>query len=315
MTVSPSLAAGTASAGRRIAGIAMAIAGVIGFSIRPVLIKVAYAHHADPVTLLALRMSISLPFFVGIALWHGRRWGNPAPIAPRDWLPMMAMGFVGYYLASFLDFIGLQYVSAGLGRLLLFSYPTMVVLLSALFLKKPIGLREVLALVVTYAGVALVMVNLIDAPSANLPLGAALVFASAVAFSIYLVGSGELVLRVGSARFTGYAMASASLCCIVQFLLVRPLSALDLPSIVYVLVATMAIVSTVVPTFLMNEALRRIGANQVALLGALGPVTTIALGYLGLDEVMSALQIAGGVLVLLGVLLVTVRPTAAAATR
>src|SRR5579871_931387 len=106
----------------------MAIAGVIGFSIRPVIIKVAYAYQADPVTLLALRMTFSLPFFVGIALWHGRRWGNPAPVARGDWLPMLAIGCIGYYFASFVDFLGLQYISAGLGRLLLFCYPTIVVL-------------------------------------------------------------------------------------------------------------------------------------------------------------------------------------------
>jgi drug/metabolite transporter (DMT)-like permease len=138
------------------------------------------------------------------------------------------------------------------------------------------------------------------------------VFAGAVAFAVYLVGSSHLVPRVGALRFTGYAMTVASVCCIVQFFAVRPLAALDLPLIVYGLVATMAIVSTVIPTFLMNEALGRIGANQVALLGALGPVVTIALGYLGLDEMMTALQVVGGVLVLAGVLLVTVRPAARA---
>ncbi len=303
-----SVTAEVGPASYRIAGIVMAIVGVIAFSIRPVLIKLAYAYDADPVTLLALRMSISLPFFVGVAVWHGRHWGNPAPIARRDWLPIIAMGFVGYYLASFLDFIGLLYVSAGLGRLLLFSYPTIVVLLSAIFLKQRIGAREVASLIVTYVGVALVMANLLGAPSADLPLGAGLVFAGAVAFSVYLVGSSSLMPRVGSMRFTGYAMTVSSFCCIAQFFVMRPLSALDMPLMVYGLVATMAIVSTVIPTFLMNEALRRIGANHVALLGALGPVSTIALGYLGLDEVMSGIQIAGGLLVLVGVLLVTVRP-------
>jgi drug/metabolite transporter (DMT)-like permease len=285
----------------------MAIFGVLAFAVRPVLVKLAYSYAADPVTLLALRMTIALPFFVGVAAWHGRRWGNRGPIAARDWPPMLAMGFIGYYVASYLDFLGLQYVSAGLGRLLLFSYPTIVVLLSAIFLKKPIGARAVLALVLTYAGVALVMSNLVGAPNPDLPLGGALVFASAVAFAIYLVGSGELVMRVGSMRFTGYAMTVAALCCATQFLVLRPLSALALPPI-YGLAATMAILSTVIPTFLMNEALRRIGVNQVALLGALGPVATILLGYLGLDEQMTGLQICGGLLVLVGVLLVTLRP-------
>lgn len=306
------VSAGTAAAAAsyRLAGTVMAIIGVVAFSVRPVLVKLAYVYAPDPVTLLALRMAIALPFFVGFAAWHGRRWGNRGPIAARDWLPILAMGFVGYYLASYLDFLGLQYVSAGLGRLLLFSYPTIVVMLSALFLKKPIGGRAIFALVLTYAGVALVMSNLVGAPSADLPLGCALVFASAVAFAIYLVGSGELVLRVGSMRFTGYAMTVAALCCAAQFALLRPWAALDLPPIVYLLAAAMAIFCTVIPTFLINEALRRIGANQVALLGALGPVATIALGYLGLDEQLSGLQIAGGVLVLVGVLLVTLRPAA-----
>lgn len=296
----------------RLTGTVMAIFGVIGFSVRPVLVKLAYAHGADPATLLALRMSISLPFFVGVAAWHGQRAGAKTPIAARDWLPTLAMGFIGYYVASYLDFVGLQYVSAGLGRLLLFSYPTIVVMLSALLFKQPIGGRALLALVLTYVGVGLVMSNLIGAPSADLPLGGALVFASAVAFAIYLVGSGQLVLRLGSMRFTGYAMTVAAVACDVQFLALRPLAALDLPWIVYGLAAAMAIVCTVIPTFLMNEALRRIGANQVALLGALGPVATITLGYLGLDEVMTGWQIGGGMLVLVGVLLVTLRPAAAA---
>ena len=303
----PAAAATDARTAYRVTGTAMAIVGVIAFSVRPVLVKLAYAYAADPVTLLALRMTISLPFFVGVAAWHGRRYGSAGPVASRDWLPMLALGCIGYYVASYLDFLGLQYVSAGLGRLLLFSYPTIVVVLSALVLKQPIGGRAALALAVTYAGVALVMSNLIGAPSADLPLGGALVFLSAAAFAVYLVGSGQLVLRVGSMRFTGYAMTAAAVCCDAQFLAVHPLSALDLPAIVYALAAAMAIVCTVIPTFLMNEALRRIGANQVALLGALGPVATIALGYLGLDEVLTGWQVGGGVLVLAGVLLVTLR--------
>jgi drug/metabolite transporter (DMT)-like permease len=260
------------------------------------------------VTLLALRMVMSLPFFLAVVAWHRRRVGAPPPIARRDWLPMLAMGFVGYYLASFLDFLGLHYISAGLGRLLLFSYPTMVVILSAILFKRPIGPRALIALATTYVGIALVMSNLLDAPSADLPLGAGLVFASAAAFAVYLVVSGELVPRIGAFRFTGYAMSVASACAVAQFVALRPLAALDLPLVVYGLAAVMALVSTVLPTFLMNAALGRIGANQVALLGALGPVATIALGWLGLDEAMTALQIAGGLLVLAGVLLVTVKP-------
>lgn len=290
-------------------GIGLALVGVIAFSVRPILVKLAYVYAPDPVTLLALRMIFALPFFLGVAAWLARR-GRGAPIAGRDWLLVAGLGCVGYYLASFLDFLGLQYVSAGLGRLLLFAYPTVVVLLSAIFLGKKVRGREALALVVTYAGVALVVSNLVHGPSANLPLGAGLVFASAVVFAIYLVGSSQLVLRVGSLRFTAYGMIVASLCCIAQFLLLRPLSALALPVPVYGLAIAMAIGSTVIPVFMMSEALRRIGANHVALLGALGPVSTILLGYLGLDEMMTGWQIIGAVLVVAGVLLVSLRPAA-----
>ena len=149
--------------------------------------------------------------------------------------------------------------------------------------------------------------NQFDKTSANFWLGATLVMLSAVSFSVYLVGSGEVVVRVGTIRFTAYATATASLFCILQFFALRPLSALVLPVRVYVLAIAMALISTVMPIFMMAEALRRIGASRVAMISALGPVTTIIAGYLGLDEKMTLLQTAGGCLVVLGVLVVAAR--------
>jgi drug/metabolite transporter (DMT)-like permease len=170
--------------------------------------------------------------------------------------------------------------------------------------KRPSG-RDVVALVVTYSGIALVMSNAVGGANANLALGAALCFASAAGYAVYLVASSRIVQRVGSIRFTAYAMSVASAFCILQFLILRPLSALDLPREVYGLALAMALVSTVLPVFITSEALRRIGANQVALYGALGPVTTIFFGWMGLDEIMTPVQLAGALLVLGGVLLVT----------
>jgi drug/metabolite transporter (DMT)-like permease len=297
----------TGDSSYRLVGIGLAIAGVIGFSLRPIFIRLAYTYAVDPVTLLALRMIFSLPFFIAIAAWSGRG-GRRARLTRRDHLAIILLGFVGYYAASFFDFLGLQYVSAGLGRLLLFLYPTIVVLLSAAFLGKRILRREVMALVLSYAGVALVLSTALDQPSADLPLGGALVFAGAVFYAVYLVAGSQVIQRVGSVRFTAYAMMVASVFCIVQFLLLRPLSALDLPMPVYLLMLAVAVVSTVIPSFMISEALRRIGANHVSLIGGLGPLVAIVLGYIGLDEAMTVLQFCGAALILAGVMIVSVRP-------
>jgi drug/metabolite transporter (DMT)-like permease len=290
----------------RLIGIALGIGGVIAFSIRPLLIKLAYGYAADPITLLALRMVFSLPFFLVAAIWAGRA-GAATPIRPGDAALIAVLGFIGYYLASFLDFLGLQYVSAGLGRLILFLYPTIVVLLTALFLKKPVRAREAVALAVSYAGIALVLSAAIG-PNANLPLGAGLVFAGGAMYAVYLVAGTQLIQRVGPLRFSAYALLVASFCAIAQFCLLRPLSALALPAEVYALAFVMATASTVLPVFMTSEALRRIGANHVAMLGALGPVATVFLGWVGLDESLTPLQVLGGALVLGGVILVSVRP-------
>jgi drug/metabolite transporter (DMT)-like permease len=306
-----SLAAGR----RRFAGVLFAATAVLGFSIRPILVKHAYSYTADPVTLIALRMAFALPFFVLPLVWRPRRGNGVAeaartfrqpPLAARNLAAIALLGCLGYYAASFLDFVGLQYVSAGVGRLLLFLYPTVVVILSALFLGKRVERREIAALAVSYAGVALVLSSAFGA-NVDLPRGAALVFAGAVLYAVYLVGGSRLVWRAGSVRFTCYAMIAASVCCILQFLLLRPLSALDLPPAVFAIAAVIAVVCTVIPVFLTAEALRRIGANEVAIIGALGPASVVLLGYLGFDEPMTLPQLGGTALVLAGVLLVSLR--------
>ena len=299
-------------------GIALALIGVVAFSVRPILIKLAYAYVTDPVTLIALRMVFALPFFVATALWMNFRAARkrPAPLVAaadaaltrRDWWAVLYLGFLGYYLASFLDFLGLQYISAGLGRLMLFLYPTITVLLSALFLGKYVSRRDIAALVISYAGLALVLSQGFAGEQRNLMLGALLIFGSALSYAAYLVSSSQVVMRIGSMRFTAYATSVASLLCIVQFLLLRPLSALDLPLQVYGLALAMAVGCTVLPVYVTSEALRRIGANHVAIIGAAGPATTIFLGWLGLEESMTVLQIIGAALVLSGVMLVTIKP-------
>ena len=208
----------TSRASYRAIGVAMAIAGVVCFSLRPILIKLAYGYGVDPITLLALRMIFSLPFFLAAAAWVGRD-AKRAPLTRGDAWAIVVLGFVGYYFSSFVDFLGLQYISAGLGRLILFMYPTLVVILSAAFLHKRPAAREVVALGVTYSGVALVMANAAQGANVHLALGAALCFASAAGYAVYLVAGSQ----VGSAsarcaspptrRASRAGSASSSSCC------------------------------------------------------------------------------------------------------
>jgi drug/metabolite transporter (DMT)-like permease len=287
-------------------GTLFALAGTVSFAFRPVLIKLGYA--AAPVsatTLLFLRMSLSLPFFAAVAWWLR----NEPAISRKDWVGIIGLGFLGYYLASLLDFLGLQYVPAGLGRLIMFLYPTLVVILSALFLGKRPTARELGALAVTYAGIALVLSHKLGAsPEHRLfLLGAALIFGSAMCYAVYLVTGSQLIRRVGSMRFTAYTMMISTAPAVVQFALLEGPSALDLPGVVWIYAALLASACTVLPVFLVAEALKRIGANHFALIGALGPVTTVLADFVLLEGSLTALQLAGGALVIGGVLLVTLK--------
>jgi drug/metabolite transporter (DMT)-like permease len=287
-------------------GILFALGGTVAFAFRPVLIKLGYeAAPVSATTLLFLRMALSLPFFAAVAWWLRR---EPA-LARRDWAGIVALGFLGYYLASLLDFLGLQYVPAGLGRLIMFLYPTLVVILSALFLaRRPTG-RELSALAVTYVGIALVLSQRLGAgPEHRLfLLGAALVFGSAMCYAVYLVTGSQLVKRVGSMRFTAYTMMVSTAPALVQFALLESPAALQLPGAVWLYAILLATVCTVLPVFLVAEALKRIGANHFALIGGLGPVTTVLADFALLEGALTPLQLLGGALVVAGVLLVSLR--------
>ena len=294
----------------RLWGIAFALAGTVAFAFRPILVKLGYATHpVSATTLLFLRMTLSLPFFLAMAWWMRRSDSAAAPLARRDWLGIVGLGFLGYYLASLLDFIGLQYVSAGVGRLIMFLYPTLVVILSAIFLKKNPSLRELAALAITYTGIALVLSSQVSsAPESRaFVFGALLIFASAMCYAVYLVTGSQLVKRVGSTRFTAYTMIVSTVPAIIQFAVLESPQALQLPAQLWWIAAALATVCTVLPVFLVAEALKRIGANHFALIGALGPVTTALADFVLLEGVLTMAQILGGALVISGVLLVTLK--------
>jgi drug/metabolite transporter (DMT)-like permease len=293
-------------------GVACAIVGSIGFSGKTVIVKLAYQYGVDPLTLLALRMLFSLPFFLLMAWWAG---GSGLRMTRRDWVAVIGLGCLGYYLGSYLDFAGLQHISAGLGRLILYLYPTLVVLLSALVLRQPIHGRHLLSLVLSYGGIALVFnaETRLGDDLGRVMLGAGLVFAGAITYAIYLIAGSRIVQKLGSMRFTAYASSAASCFVLSHFAAMRGTAQLAVAHEVYWIVLVMAVFSTVLPLWLMAEGLRRIGANQVALVGCIGPLSTIVFARIFLGEPITLIQLAGAGLVLAGVIIISVKPQSAQA--
>jgi drug/metabolite transporter (DMT)-like permease len=288
-------------------GAFFALLAAIGFSAKAILVKLAYREGVDAVTLLALRMAFSVPFFAAAAVWSRR--AALGPVGARDWGLIVLLGLTGYYLSSYLDFLGLQYVTAGLERLILFLYPTITVLLAAVLARRPVGRRVLAAMALCYAGIVLVFAHDLflqglGSMRGAVLLGAGLVFASTISYSVYLVGAGHAIGRIGAARFTANAMIVASAASLAQFALARSTAALDLSARAYALAFAMAVCSTVLPVFMLSFAIRRIGPGRASLIGSVGPVSTIFLAYAFLQEDVSWLQLAGSALVLGGVWMV-----------
>ena len=282
-------------------GLLCAVLAAVGFSFKAILVKLAYRHGVDAETLLALRMAFSLPFFALLG-WIGTRRASTR-LTWRDGVWLFGLGLLGYYLASYLDFLGLQYISAALERLILFVYPTLVVLLSALWLGQPLTRRALGALALCYAGIALAVAHdlRLAGTARDLALGGVLVFGSALSYALYLLGSGRVVGRLGAVRVTAFASLIACGLAVGQFLLLRPLAALAQPGPVYALALAMALVSTVLPVWAVAEAIRRLGPGPVALTGSLGPVVTLLLAWFLLDETLGIAQLIGAALVIMGV--------------
>ncbi|PPE65227.1 DMT family transporter [Caldimonas caldifontis] len=284
------------------AGLLLAAAGAVAFSGKAIIVKLSYRYGVDAVTVIMYRMLFALPFFALLAWWSGR--GQP-PFTRRDWLGLLGLGFCGYYLASFLDFLGLQYISASLERLILYLNPTLVLALGVVLFKKKVGARQLAAIAVSYAGVLLVFGQEVNFEGPNVLLGGLLVFASAVSYAVYLVYSGEMVQRLGSMRLVGWASMVACALCIAQFVLLRPLSAAAVPVEVLWLALLNATACTVAPVLMVMMAIERIGAAATAQTGMIGPLSTLALGVVVLGEPFTPWIAAGTVLVLAGVWLLT----------
>jgi drug/metabolite transporter (DMT)-like permease len=279
-------------------GLLLAAAGSIAFSGKAIIVKLAYRHGVDATTLIMYRMLMALPFFLALAWWAGR--GKPG-LTARDWRALAGLGFSGYYLASYLDFLGLQYISASLERLILYTTPTVVLALGWVLYRRRVSLRQLLALAVSYAGVLLVFGHELGAQGPQAAWGAALVFGSTLSYAVYLTFSGELVQRLGALRLAGWASAVACGLCIGQFLLLRPLSAaLVAPQVLWLSMFN-ATLCTVAPVVMIMMAIERVGATLTAQTAMIGPLSTLLMGVLILGEPFNHWVGAGTALVLAGI--------------
>jgi drug/metabolite transporter (DMT)-like permease len=279
-------------------GLALATAGAIAFSGKAILAKLMYRHGVDAVQVLFWRMLLALPLFLALAWWAGR--GKPA-FTRSDWRAVIGLGFCGYYLASMLDFLGLQYITASLERLILYLNPTLVLLLSAVWLHRRVSARQVVAVALCYGGVLIVFGQELNFEGTDVALGAALVLGSALSYAVYLVACGEVVRRLGALRLTGAATSVACVFAIAQLFVLRSPSAVVVPEPVMWLSLVNAVFTTFAPVLMVMMAIERIGATLAAQCGMVGPMSTILLGVLLLGEPFTGWVVAGTALVLSGV--------------
>ena len=289
-------------------GILMALVASVAFSSKAIMVKLAYVYPVNASTLIALRMLFSIPFFMGLILWVNYK-NRSVKINFADIRKLILIGVVTGYGSMWLNFAGLTYVTAGLERVILFLYPTIVVLLNTALHQHKITKYEIVALLLSYAGVFLVVSHDLSMPTAaasHTLLGVGLVLGSAVTYAFYLVLSGKIIPRLGASLFTAYTMIVISIASAIHFLLTENISmAMHLPVQVYGLSFMIALIATVLPSMLLNMGIHRLGSNKVSLLSSIGPVSTIFLAWVFLGEPVTLLQTVGTALVLLGVLTIS----------
>lgn len=300
----------TKSSGYLIGGVLISILGAICFSTKAVIVKLAYLEYpVDAITLLAIRMIFSLPFFLISAMVTSNKKEN-VQFTKRQWIDIAILGCFGYYISSLLDFQGLKYVSAGIERLILFIYPTFVLLISAFWMKRKVRSIEWLAVMITYAGLCVAFIGEVQVQSGeDFYFGSMLILICAVTYAIYIAGSGALIPAVGAIKFNSYAMSFAAAAVLIHFMLTSTQSVIGLPFGVYAYGFLMAILSTVVPSYLVSISIKRLGANTTAVIASIGPVSTILQAALLLGESVSVLEIAGTGFIILGILVISWKRT------
>lgn len=288
------------------AGILLTFAGAVLFSTKAVIVKKAFHDiHIDALTLLMLRMLFALPFYVAVAVWTKDE--QQVSLTRKQWFQLIGLGLMGYYLSSYLDFEGLQYISAGLERLILYLYPTFVVLINFFVFKQSLNRIQKFALALTYSGIMLAYVGEFDwnnLQEGHL-LGAFLVFLCSITFAVYIVGSGKMIPVLGATRFTVYAMLSAIGGILLHYMIQNHFHfSVQAVEDYWEYGLLLAVVATVLPTFLTSAGVKRIGSNNVAIISSIGPVSTIIQAHFILGEKITLSQVAGTLLVITGILLI-----------
>ncbi len=289
-------------------GILIGVLAVVLFSSKAVMVKLAYKYQVDAISVLLLRMLFSFPFYVIIALWY-RKKETASLIVKQDYYWVVFFGFVGYYLASYFDFVGLTYIKASLERIILFIYPTIVIILNKLFLKKPISKGQIVAILLTYIGVVLAFFDELVLPGSNTYLGVIFVVLSAITYASYLVGSGWLIPKFGVVKFTAYAMIVSCLCVFVHFYMVSNIDLFSFAWQVYALGFLIAVFATVIPSFLVSISIKKISSSNFAIVAGIGPISTIVLASIFLQETLTILQVFGALIVISGIVFMSVNKT------
>lgn len=287
-------------------GIFLGVLGIVLFSSKAVMVKLAYQYEVNAITVLLLRMLFSFPFYVVIAFLY-RNKNQEIKTSKIDYYWVIFFGLVGYYLASYFDFVGLTYIKASLERIILFVYPTIVILLNRLFLKQPITKIQILAIFLSYVGIVIAFSDEVEISGNNSYLGGFFVLLSAITYASYLAGSGWLIPKFGVVKFTAYAMLVSCLCVFIHFSFISNTDLLSLPWQVYGYGFLIAVFATVIPSFLVSASIKMISSSNFAIVAGIGPISTIVLASFFLNESLTLLQIFGAVLVIIGIIITSLR--------
>ncbi|MCS6823836.1 MAG: DMT family transporter [Cytophagaceae bacterium] len=286
-------------------GLIYVLIGAICFSTKAILVKFTYRYGIDAITSLCLRMLFAFPFYTAM-LWYSCNKAKLREVSAKQWSLVLCMGIVGYYMASMFDFAGLKYISASLERLIVFLYPTLVVIISAFFLSKKIKRNVWWAMFISYLGIVIVFSGDTYQQQGNLWLGVFLVFMSSFTYAIYLIGTGELVHKLGTLFYTSLAMLISCVIVFIHFFVFHDFSLLfSLPKVLYVYGFLMGVLATVVPSFFISEGIKLLGSSKASVVSSIGPVFTILLAIVFLNETFSLIHALGTLLVIAGVVKVS----------
>ena len=287
-------------------GIILGLIGIILFSSKAVMVKLAYQYDVDAVSILMFRMLFSFPFYLVIAILY-RNKNNGVDLVRKDYLWLVFFGIVGYYLSSYFDFVGLIYIKASLERIILFIYPTIVILFNKLFLKQPVSKDQIFAIILTYVGIIIAFGHEVTISGHDAYLGGFFILLCAISYAAYLSGSGWLIPKFGVVKFTAYVMVVSCLCVFLHYGITNKIDLLNYPREVYILGFLIAIFATVIPSFLVSWSIKLISSSNFAVIAAVGPISTIILAAIFLNEQLTLLQLLGAFAVIIGISLVSLK--------